>query len=114
MPEGGDEPIGEGYRPVSRSYVKRFRYQYRRHAFDKLRQRDLPLLEFQQLLSSGGEVIYEASIGLLAHKEIVLLVEWRAPLHVVVVVDEVREEERLVTIYEPDPDQWTPDRRRRR
>lgn len=101
------------YRPTSRPYSKRFRYQYRRHVFDKLRAIDLPLREFQSLLDDG-EVIAEADVGVLAHKELILLVQWTRPLHVAIVVDEVREEERIVTVYEPDPAEWTDDYRRRR
>lgn len=47
-------------------------------------------------------------------KELVLTVEWVRPLHVVVVVDEGREEERIVTVYDPDDDRWTDGYRRRR
>ena len=111
MPEPDNEAI---YRATARRYAKRFSYQYRRHAFDKLRQLDLPLAEFQQLLSDGGEVIYEAEIGLLVSKELVLFLQWRRALHVVLVIDEAREEERVVTIYEPDKLEWSVDRRRRR
>jgi hypothetical protein len=35
--------------------------------------------------------------------------EWSRPLHVVVVVDDIREEERIVTVYTPDEDRWSPD-----
>lgn len=42
-------------------------------------------------------------------KELVLIVEWTRPLHVVVVVDDIRGEERIVTVYEPDKDRWSPD-----
>lgn len=101
------------FRPASRPYGKRFRYHYRRHAFDKLRAVDLSPREFQTLLGVG-EVIAEAEVGILAHKELVLLVQWIRPLHVVIVVDEIREEERIVTVYEPDPTEWTSDYRRRR
>ncbi|MGH8998876.1 MAG: hypothetical protein ACRDY7_05740 [Acidimicrobiia bacterium] len=59
-------------------------------------------------------MIEEVAIGLLAHKELVLLVRWREPLHVVIVVDEPKAEERIVTVYEPDPSKWTADYRRRR
>ena len=38
-----------------------------------------------------------------------MIVEWSRPLHVVVVVDDTREEERIVTVFEPDKDRWTPD-----
>jgi hypothetical protein len=36
------------------------------------------------------------------------------PLHVVVIVDDARAEERIVTIYEPDRNRWSADYRRRR
>ena len=101
------------YRPTSRSYERRYRYVYRRHLFDKLRSLDLPLGVFQALLGAG-EVIAEAIEDALETKELVLLVEWRIPLHVVIAVDVARQEERLVTVYEPDPEQWTADLRRRR
>jgi hypothetical protein len=108
---------GGGYRAVSRPYAKRFGYKYRRHVFDKLRALDLVLAEFQQLLGEG-EVIAEAEAegddGSVELREVVLLVEWLRPLHVVIVVDSAREEERLVTVYEPDPSIWTADSRRRR
>lgn len=108
MPEGRSR-----YRPTSRPYAKRYHYVYRRHVFDKLRSLDLALTEFQQLLGSG-EVIGEAYEDNLEIKELILVVEWLQPLHVVIAVDTVREEERLVTAYEPDPAQWTRDLRRRR
>lgn len=105
---------GGGYRAVTRPYAKRFGYKYRRHVFDKLRALDLVLAEFQQLLEEG-EVIAEADDGSAEFREeVVLLVEWLRPLHVVIVVDSAREEERLVTVYEPDPSIWTADFRRRR
>jgi hypothetical protein len=47
-------------------------------------------------------------------KELVLIVDWQRPLHVVVVIDEIRHEERIVTVYEPDPARWSSDFRRRR
>jgi hypothetical protein len=93
--------------------VERFGYKYRRHVFDKLRAIDLVLAEFQELLGRG-EVIAEAEDSPAELREIVLLVEWLRPLHVVIVVDSARQEERLVTVYEPDPSRWTPDYRRRR
>ncbi len=38
-----------------------------------------------------------------------LIVDWSRPLHVVVVVDDIRREERIVTAYEPDEDRWSAD-----
>lgn len=104
---------GDGYRAVSRRYRQRFGYRYTEHVFDKLQFIDLALAEFEQILV-GGEVIAEAPLGLLLMKEIVLLIEWTRPLHVVVAVDEGRRRETLVTVYEPYPSEWTDDFRRRR
>ena len=65
------------------------------------------------ILTGTGEVIEESLLadGL---KEVVLLIDWREPLHVVVVVDDVHREERVVTVYEPASDRWSDDYRRRR
>ncbi len=87
----------EPYRSVSRPYERRFGYVYRLHLFEKLRSLDLGLAEFQQHLESG-DVIAEAVKGPLETKELVLLLEWVCPLHVVIVVDVGRQEERLVTM----------------
>ena len=46
-------------------------------------------------------------------KQLLLVQGWKRPLHVVVVVDDRRGEERVVTIYEPDPEMWSGDYRRR-
>ena len=77
------------------------------HVFDKVRSIDMTLAEFEVLLDEG-EVIEETSIE-EGVKELVLIMEWSRPLHVVVVVDDIREEERIVTVYEPDEDRWSPD-----
>lgn len=77
------------------------------HVFDKVRSIDMALAEFEALLD-GGEVIEETSIA-VGVKELVLIVEWTRPPHVVVVVDDIRSEERIVTVYEPDKDRWSPD-----
>jgi len=67
----------------------------------------MTLAEFEILLDEG-EVIEETSIE-EGVKELVLIMEWSRPLHVVLVVDDIREEERIVTVYEPDEDRWSPD-----
>lgn len=61
-----------------------------------------------------AEVIEEHELGDAAVKELVLTVEWIRPLHVVVVVDDLHQEERIVTVYEPSPDRWDDEYRRRR
>lgn len=94
---------------------KRWRYPYllTEHVFDKVRSLDLTLGEFEVLLNGEAEVIEETRLA-EGVKELVLAVHFRHPLHVVIVVDEVHREERVVTVYEPDPSRWSPDFRRRR
>ena len=67
----------------------------------------MALAEFEILLDEG-EVIEETSVE-KGVKELVLVMEWSRPLHVVLVVDDIREEQRIVTVYEPDEDRWSPD-----
>lgn len=98
---------------MSRRKVLRFRVVITAHVFEKIRSIDMTLAEFRELLGTG-EVIEERELDEGVFHELVLLVEWIRPLHVVFVVDERRSEERIATVYEPDPDQWTPDYRRRR
>ena len=105
------------YHPVSRAYEQRFARLVSDHVFDKLRSIDLALAEFVALLNDANarpEVIAEAQESATEVKELVLLVEWHRPLHVVIVVDEIREQERVATVYEPYPSEWTADYRRRR
>lgn len=85
------------------------------HAFDKLRLLDCTLAEFEAALDVA-EVIEETDVDGYAGtlKELVLSIQWKRPLHTVVVVDDARAEERIVTVYEPDPERWSADYRRRR
>ena len=83
------------------------------HVFDKVRSIDMTLAEFREVLQNGL-VIEETVIAETALKQLVLAVDWLRPLHVVVVVDEAHREERIVTVYEPNPARWSPDFRRRR
>jgi hypothetical protein len=105
------------YHPVSRPYEQRFPRLFSDHVFDKLRSLDLALGEFVALFQDAGsppEVIAEAVVGEAEIKELVLLVEWKRPLHVAIVVDGARQQERVATVYEPYSSEWTADYRRRR
>lgn len=99
--------------PTSRRKDWRYPVVLTEHVFDKVRELDMTLGEFERLLTSTGDVIEETFVA-DGVKELVLLVDWLRPLHVVVVVDERHREERLVTVYEPASDRWTDDHRRRR
>jgi hypothetical protein len=83
------------------------------HAFDKLLVIDCTLGEFEAALENA-EIIEENALPDGTTKELLLALGWKHPLHVVVVVDDARREERIVTVYEPTAEQWTPDYRRRR
>lgn len=75
------------------------------------------LAEFAALLNDGErpiEVIAEARESDSMLRELLLVIEWLRPLHVVIVIDDSRAQERVVTVYEPFPSEWTADFRRRR
>lgn len=90
-----------------------WRYLLTSHVFDKVRSLDMSLAELEQLLGTG-EVIEEIRLATDEVKELVLVVEWVRPLHVVLVADARRGEYRVVTVYEPDRDRWSADLRSRR
>lgn len=83
------------------------------HAFDKLRLIDCTFSEFEVALESA-EVIEETPFEPEVLKELLLLVDWKRPPHVVIVVDARSREERIVTVYEPHQDRWSSDYRERR
>jgi YgiT-type zinc finger domain-containing protein len=65
------------------------------HVFDRVRALGLTLGEFETVLGAG-EIIEEHVISGNEIKEIVLLLEWVLPLHLVVVVDHRLHEERIL------------------
>ncbi|MBK5222219.1 MAG: hypothetical protein JJE52_04955 [Acidimicrobiia bacterium] len=99
---------------TQRNKVWRHRRILTEHVFDKLWLLDLTLAEFRVLLDAAAEVIDEAVIADGQLKELVLYLDWSRPLHVVVVVDDIHAEERLITVYEPSTDRWSDDFRTRR
>jgi hypothetical protein len=99
---------------LPRAKVWRYPRILTEHVFDKLWQLGLTLAEFRSLLDGEAEVVEESEVVEGQLKELVLYVDWLRPLHVVVVVDDVHREERLVTVYEPSTDRWSDDFRTRR
>ncbi len=83
------------------------------HAYDKLWLLDCTFGEFEAALEQAI-VIEERQLGQFSLKELILTIAWKHPLHVVVVVDLNRKEERILTAYQPNPRFWSPDYRRRR
>jgi len=82
------------------------------HVFDKLRTIDCGFAEFAAALELA-EVIDERVVADDQTKELLLVIDWIRPLHVVVVVDDRHEEERIVTVYEPEPGRWDDEYRKR-
>lgn len=99
--------------PIPRRKVWEYPKWISEHAFDKLRLIDCTFAEFDVALESA-EVIEEASLESEVLKELLLLVDWKRPLHVVMVVDSRSREERIVTVYEPHWERWSSDYRERR
>ena len=91
--------------PVPRPKIWRFDRLITEHAFDKLRHIDCTFAEFDAVLARST-VIEETVISEGNVKELILMIDWIRPLHAVVVVDGRREEERIVTVYEPHDDLW--------
>ena len=111
--EVASSTAGQETQHVGSRKVFRFAIVLTDHVFDKVRAIDLTLAEFEELLDSG-EVIEERTLSSEAVKELVRLLEWTRPLHIVAIVDERRREERSLTVDEPDPTRWSPDSRSRR
>ncbi len=74
---------------------------------------DCGFAEFTAALENA-KVIEKHQIADAQVKEAVLALDWVRPLHVVVVVDDIRQEERIVTVYEPDDELWSDEYRTRR
>lgn len=98
---------------MARPKVVRFPVVLTYHVFEKIRSIDMTLAELERLLGAG-EVIEEHQRSDTQTEELVLVAEWSRPLHLVVIADEAKGEERIVTVYEPDPELWSPDHRTRR
>ncbi len=99
--------------PLPRPKVWRHERLLTEHAFDKLWVIDCGFTEFAAALEAA-EVIEEHSLTDDQLKQLLLLLEWTSPLHVVVLVDDRHQEERILTMYEPDPGRWADEYRRRR
>ena len=89
------------------------RYEFSRHAVDQSIIRDIPVADLEEALSGEFEVIedypddkYGPSCLLLGFTSI------GRPLHVVCSYPS-RPLVKIITLYEPDPDEWTDNRIRR-
>ena len=60
-----------------------------------------------EVLPDSGEIIERTPIE-VGVNELIPVVQWTQPLHVVV-VDDIHAEERIATVPEPDKDRWSSD-----
>ncbi len=85
---------------------------YRTHALVRMFQRQIQAEDVRTVLM-GGETIedYPEDIPYPSR----LLLGWRSqqPLHVVAAYNAAEDETIVITVYEPDPGQWSSDFRRR-
>jgi len=89
------------------------RLVFRVHAIQRMFQRDIDAEAVRHVLKTG-EVIesYPDDTPYPSH----LVLGWRGPrpIHVVAADDTRSNETIVITVYEPEPDQWEPDFRRRK
>jgi hypothetical protein len=90
-----------------------YRHLIREHVFDKCWSLDITWAEVEQLID-GGEVVEDHDLGEEGLKEILLLLEWTRPLHLVYVVNHLNAVVIYRTIYEPDTSHWLPGFKERR
>ena len=89
------------------------RLVFRVHAIQRMYQRGVSEAEVRHVISTG-EMIEEYPDDTPYPSRLVLGWYGSRPLHVVV-ADNVDDQENVViTVYEPDPNEWEPDWKRRR
>jgi hypothetical protein len=95
------------------SAVKTYRVIYQRHAVERMAQRGVSEEDVMQVLLSG-ETIQVYADDTPFPSELILGWRKRRPLHVVVATDTVHQRKIVITVYEPHPEQWEADFRRKK
>lgn len=88
------------------------RVMFRVHAIQRMFEREITADDVRHILATGRVVEdYPDDAPYLSR----LILGWRGarPLHVVVAANADDGEKTVITVYEPDPDQWQPDFKRR-
>ena len=86
---------------------------FRDHATRRMMQRGVRVADIRWVLEHG-EVIEDYPDDYLCPSRLVLAWVKGKPLHVVAADHPTLEVTFIITVYEPDPDQWEPDFRQRR
>ena len=86
---------------------------YQRHAVERMAQRGVSEEDVMHVLLTGITIqVYPDDTPFPSE----LIIGWRnrRPLHIVVATDTTRRRKIVVTVYEPHPDQWEADFRRKK
>ncbi|TME06219.1 MAG: DUF4258 domain-containing protein [Chloroflexi bacterium] len=86
---------------------------YQRHAVERMAQRGVSEEDVMQVLLTGETIqVYSGDTPFPSE----LILGWcnKRPLHIVVATDTTRRRRIIVTVYEPNPDQWDTNFRRKK
>lgn len=81
---------------------------YRIHAVQRMFERKISCKKTRQTFESG-ETIEDYSDDLTSPSRLILNWEGKRPIHVVVSENAGANETVVITVYSPEPDQWTKD-----
>lgn len=93
--------------------MQKERLVFRIHAIQRMAERGISLEEVRTALA-GGEIIEDYPDDTPYPSRLILGWAGMRSLHVVAATDTAARETIIITVYEPDPDQWEPDLKRRR
>lgn len=86
---------------------------YQRHAVERMAKRGVSEEDVMHVLLAGETIqVYPDDTPFPSE----LLLGWRdrRPLHIVVATDKTRRRKIVITVYEPNPDQWESDFKRKK
>jgi len=117
-PQRLESDIGEVYTGIPRKnrgnpMSVEYSIVYRLHAVLRMGQRGISEQEVEQALRNG-EVVERYDDDTPYPSRLILSPPFSRPLHVVAAWNEAACEWIVITVYEPAPDRWYPDHRRRR
>jgi uncharacterized protein DUF4258 len=90
-----------------------YRVIYQRHAVERMAQRGVSEEDVMHILLAGETIqVYPDDTPFPSE----LLLGWRdrRPLHIVVATDTMHRKKIVITVYEPNPDQWEADFKRKK
>lgn len=86
---------------------------FRRHAWQRMESRGISVADVLQVLASGEQIEQYPDDTPFPSALMLARVRER-PLHVVAARDAANDATYVVTVYEPDPNEWDPELKRRR